>query len=321
MRIVLALILSLVATAAFAADPCNPRKPVAPALARLENAMAHDRFVTYAPTALTVIDGNVTPASADSVRADMKALRPYFDGIITYSARDGAEYVPEIAQELGFKAVIIGLWSPADHEELTNALTAAKKYPKLVVGLSLGNEIVFGKRGTWDNLKSYIDLTRARMPDVPLTVTEPFAQFLDGDAGDVRDDMDFMLVNIHPVFEKWFATAGPDNWADFVVKVTDKLAGKFCGPIIVKETGTPTGPASMGYDEAKQAAFWRALERQMKPSAAGTFSYFSAFDAPWRATDVTPGVPGTHPEEAFWGLFTESRQPKPAIQGLKTLAK
>ncbi len=247
----------------------------------------------------------------------MKALRPYFDGLITYSSRDGAEFVPQIAQELGFKAVIVGLWSPADQEELKNALAATRKYPKLVVGLSLGNEIVFGQRGSWDNLKSYIDLTRARVPEVPLTVTEPFAQFLDGDAGDTRDDMDFMLVNIHPIFEKWFAAAGPDNWADFIVKVTDKLSGKFCGPIIVKETGTPTGPVSAGYDAAKQAAFWRALEKQMKPSASAAFSYFLAFDAPWRANDVTPGVPGTHPEEAFWGLFTETRQPKPAIQGLK----
>src|SRR5438477_12188223 len=143
MRILLAVIFSLVATAAFAAEPCAPRAAVAPALARLESAMAHDRFVTYAPTALTVIDGNVTPASKDSVRADLTALRPYFDAVITYSARDGAEYVPQIAQELGFKAVIIGLWSPADQEELTNALTATKTYPKLVVGLSLGNEIVF----------------------------------------------------------------------------------------------------------------------------------------------------------------------------------
>lgn len=321
MRTILAVVFSLFATAAFADEPCAPRPAVAPALARLEAAMAHDRFVTYAPTALTVVDGNVTPASAESVRADLKALRPYFDAIITYSARDGAEYVPAIAQELGFKAVIIGLWSPADQEELRNALTATKKYPGLVVGLSLGNEIVFGKRGSWDNLKSYIDLTRARVPDVPLTVTEPFAQFLDGDASDARDDMDFMLVNIHPVFEKWFQTAGPDNWADFVVKVTGKLSDKFCGPIIVKETGTPTGPASMGYDAAKQAAFWRALETQMKPTRQAAFSYFSAFDAPWRANDVTPGVPGTHPEEAFWGLFTETRAPKPAIEGLKPLGR
>ncbi|MCE9649772.1 MAG: hypothetical protein K8R18_09130 [Parvibaculum sp.] len=318
MRILFAILLSLFATSAFAAEPCAPRKPVAPALSRLEAAMATARFVTYNPTGLKVIDGNITPASADSVRADLVALRPYFDGLITYSARDGNEHVADIAQELGYKAVVIGLWTPADPEEVRNAIRAVKAHPKLVVGISLGNEIVFGKRGTWANLQSYLALMRSRIPDVPLTVTEPFAQFLESDAGDVRDQLDFMLVNIHPIFEKWFATAGPENWADFVVKVTDKLAGEYCGPILVKETGLPTGPVNMGYDAEKQAAFWRALETQFKPSRARAFSYFSAFDASWRTGDFNP-VAGVHSEEAFWGLFTEDRAPKPAIQGLKKL--
>lgn len=319
MRIILAVILSLVVSnAAFAAEPCAPRKPVAPALARLETAMATARFITYNPTGLKVIDGSITPASAESIRADLKALRPWFDGLITYSARDGNEHVADIAQELGYKAVVVGLWTPADPEEVRNAIRAVKAHPKLVVGISLGNEIVFGKRGTWANLQSYLALMRARVPDVPLTVSEPFAQFLDGDADDARDGLDFMLVNIHPIFEKWFATAGPDNWADFVVKVTDKLSDAYCGPILVKETGLPTGPVSMGYDAGKQAAFWRALETQFKPSRARAFSYFSAFDAPWRTADFNP-VAGHHPEEAFWGLFTEARQPKPVIGGLKKL--
>lgn len=319
MRIILAIIISLiVSNAAFAAEPCAQRKAVAPALARLEVAMATARFVTYNPTGLKVIDGNITPASAESIRADLVALRPYFDGLITYSARDGNEHVADIAQELGYKAVVIGLWTPADPEEVRNAIRAVKAHPKLVVGISLGNEIVFGKRGTWANLQSYLSLMRSRIPDVPLTVAEPFAQFLEGDADDVRDQLDFMLVNIHPIFEKWFATAGPDNWADFVVKVTDKLSGAYCGPILIKETGLPTGPLNMGYDAEKQAAFWRALEAQFKPSHARAFSYFSAFDAPWRTGDFNP-VAGVHPEEAFWGLFTESRAPKPAVQGLKKL--
>ncbi|HUD51776.1 hypothetical protein [Parvibaculum sp.] len=312
------IILSFFATAASAAEPCEPRAKVAPALHRLEDAMAKDRFITYTPTSLKVVDGNVTPADADSIRADLKTLRPWFDAIVTYSARDGAELIPGIAQELGYKAVIIGIWSPGDSEELSNALKLAKRYPKLVVGLSLGNEIVFGKRGTWAELARYVKLTRERVPDLPITVSEPFAQFLESDSSDVRDDLDFLLVNVHPVFESWFKTAGPDNWADFDVKIVDKLADAFCGPILIKETGLPTGPAEMGYDEGKQAAFWRALERQMPPSKSHAFSYFAAFDAPWRTQDFNP-VAGHHPEEAFWGLFTEARAPKPAIEGLKKL--
>lgn len=321
MRKILVVLLSVfISSAAFAAEPCAPRKAVAPALARLETAMATTRFVTYNPTGLKIIDGNITPATPESIREDLKALRPYFDGLVTYSARDGNEHVADIAQELGYKAVVIGLWTPADPEEVRNALRAVKAHPKLVVGISLGNEIIFGKRGTWANLQSYLALMRARVPDVPLTVSEPFAQFLDSDAREVRGQLDFMLVNIHPIFEKWFATAGPVNWADFVVKATDKLADAYCGPILIKETGLPTGPMNLGYDAEKQAAFWRALEAQFKPSRARAFSYFSAFDAPWRTSDFNP-VAGVHPEEAFWGLFTEDRSPKPVMQGLEKLKK
>ncbi len=312
------IILSFVSSAAFAAEPCEPRAKVAPALHRLEAAMAKDRFVTYTPTSLKVIEGEVKPANAESIRADLKALRPYFDALVTYTARDGGELIPGIAEELGYKAVIIGIWTPGDPDELRNALTLARRYPKLVVGLSLGNEIVFGKRGTWEQLARYVKLTRERAPDLPITVSEPFAQFLEGDASEVRDDLDFLLVNVHPIFESWFKTAGPENWADFDVKIVDKLSGSFCGPILIKETGVPTGPANMGYDETKQAAFWRALERQLPSSKAHAFSYFAAFDAPWRTGDFNP-VAGSHPEEAFWGLFTEAGQPKPAIQGLKKL--
>lgn len=317
-KLIAVIILSFVAAPAFAAEPCAPRTKVTPALQRLEAAMATRRFVTYTPTSLKVVDGEVRRADAASIRADLAALRPWFDALITYTARDGGELVPGIAEELGYKAVIVGIWTPGDPEELSNALKLAKRHPKLVVGLSIGNEIVFGKRGTWADLARYVKLTRERMPEVPIAVSEPFAQFLDDAAREVLPALDFMPVNIHPVFEPWFKTAGPENWADFVAKVTEKLAGAYCGPILVKETGLPTGPAAMGYDEAKQAQFWRALEEQMKPSRARAFSYFAAFDAPWRVSDFNP-VAGHHPEEAHWGLFTEARAPKPAIEGLKKL--
>ncbi len=319
MRIIIAVLAAvLMSTAAQAADTCVTHKAAGPTLTRLQTAMAQDRFVSYNPTDLKVIDGTITKASKASVRADLTALRPYFDALITYSARDGNEYVADIAAELGYKAVIIGLWTPADPEEVRNAIAMAKAHPKLVVGLSLGNEIILGKRGTWAQLQAYLTLMRARLPTMPLTVSEPFAQFLESDSSDVRDSLDFMLVNIHPIFEPWFATAGPVNWADFVVKVTAKLANAYCGPIVIKETGVPSGPLKLGFEPAKQTGFWRELEKQMPPTRAHAFSYFAAFDAPWRVSDFNP-MGGNHPEEAYWGLFTEARSPKPVLQGLSKL--
>ncbi len=321
MRHLLAALLSLLLVATAAADrPCARRPEAEARVSRLHEAMAQGRFVAYQPTSLQVINGRLTQADDASIRADLEALRPHFDALVTYGAMNGAERIPDIARTLAYRAVIVGVWDPANQHEMANALEAARRHPELVVGVSLGNEMVFGRRADWPALASFIEDTRRRAPDLPLTVTEPFAQFLDEPgAPSVLAEADFMLVNIHPIFEPWFREAKAPGWADFVAKVGDRLAGVYCGPILVKETGVPTGPAALGYTEAMQRDFYRALEGRLPPARGRAFAYFAAFDAPWRVKDFNP-VPGTHPEEAFWGLYTDGRAPKPVVEGLAPLA-
>lgn len=310
------LALCLGVVAAQAADCPKQDGPARASVLRLQEALAKGRFVAYQPTALKMVDGKATRADEASIAADLKSLKPYFDGLITYSARDGAEAVPDIAAKLGFRTVVMGVWNPRDAVEVNNALAAAKRNP-IVLGLSLGNEMVLGKRANWDDLAGFLDAVRARAPNIALTTTEPFAQFLEPSAKTVLARIDFMAVNIHPIFESWFATATPFNWADFVVKASDKMAEAYCGPILVKETGVPTGPTARGFNETKQRAFYAALRMQMRPTRMRAFAYFTGFDAAWREWDLSPGTPGPHPEEAHWGLFTETRQPKPAVGDLR----
>jgi exo-beta-1,3-glucanase (GH17 family) len=306
----------------WSADATAADCPAAPAdLQQLQTTIAAGRFVSYQPTSLRVIGGQLTEASAESILADLQVLRPYFDGLVTYGARNGAERIPDAAATLGFRSVIVGVWNPNDPIEVANAIAAWERNPNLVGGVSLGNEIILSKRGSWATLQRALTEVRARAPRLALTVTEPFAQFLDDpEARTIFPQMDFMLANVHPSFEPWFKDAPPFNWADFVVRVADRLATEaFCGPLLIKETGVPTGPAALGYTEEKQRAFYRELESQMKPSRTRAFSYFAAFDAPWLVDAPSP-FPGTHPEEAFWGLFTEGRAPKAVIKELRPLA-
>ena len=320
MRILFAAFLALLlGSPVHAADACPPRAGAAPALTRMQDVMTTGRFVAYHPTALKVFDGNLTRTDEASIEEDLKVLRPWFDSLITYGALAGAERIPDVAAKLGFRAVIIGVWDPSNNEELRNALAAAKRNPALVVGLSLGNEIVFGKRGNWLVLEETLKSVRARAPSLPLALSEPFAQFLDDPAAKpALAETDFMLVNIHPIFEKWFATAPAFNWADFVVQIANRLEASYCRPIVVKETGVPTGPVSAGFDEKKQASFYAELRRQLPPTRDRAFGWFTAFDAPWRVHDFNP-VAGRHPEEAYWGLFTDARMPKPVMSELPHL--
>ncbi len=291
-------------------------------LAPLRAAMAKGRFVAYHPTGISFWYGHAGRADTTSIHADLKALRPWFDGLITYGAVNGAEDVADVAAQLGYRAVIQGVWDPDNSHEIANAIAAWKRHPKLVAGISLGNEVVLSGRGTWGDLAYALQHVRKLAPSVPLTTTEPFAQFVgDADAASTLTAMDFMMVNIHPIFESWFHRAQPANWAEFVTRATAMLAQKYCGPILVKETGVPSGPTSAGYSSAMQSAFYRALETQMAPTQNRAFAYFSAFDLPWHAYDSSPTEKGNHPEEAYWGFFTHARRPKPVIADLSRLPR
>lgn len=308
-------LLTAMALPAAAAPPhCTGRPAAAAALTRLRDALAQGRFVAYEPTAVRVINGNVTPANAESIRADLAVLRPRFDGLITYGARQGAEAIPALAAGLRYRALIIGVWNPFDDAEVSAAIAAARQFPHLVVGLSLGNEMIFNKTHTFAELVAAFRKIHARAPQLALSTTEPFHMYYGAQAAELLEETDFLLANVHPVFQPWFRTATDDHAAEFVVNVVAELAATYCRPILVKETGEPTAPASDGYTSQRQGSFYRALQRAFRPSESRAFAYFSAFDAPWRRGDS-----GDREAEAHWGLYDEQRRPKPWVTQLPAL--
>ncbi|TLZ33437.1 MAG: hypothetical protein E6K32_17930 [Gammaproteobacteria bacterium] len=318
-----ALSAAATAAAAGAAQPACAIRPAAePALTRLRAALAHGRFVTYQPTALTVSDGRIRGADAASIRADLSVLRPRFDSLVTYDAIHGAGEIPAIAAALRFRALIIGVWNPLNEAELRAAGDAVRRYPDLVVGLSLGNELLFAARSDPGALGSLIARLHAQLPQAPLSVSEPFHIYYRETAAPLLGQLDFLLANVHPLFQPWFRDADDGTSAQFVANVVDELAAIHCGPILVKETGVPTAPASAGYSEARQASFYRLLRERLPATGGHAFAYFAAFDAPWRAYDAlaAPGAPpGVHPEEAHWGLYDAGRELKQAARELPPL--
>jgi exo-beta-1,3-glucanase (GH17 family) len=310
------------APAAPAQAVCHRLPPAAPAMARLRSALAQGRFVTYQPTSLAVVNGAVTPADAAGIRADLTRLRPRFDSLITYDAIHGGEQIADLAAELEFRALIIGVWNPLDQGQLRAAAAAVRAHPQLIVGVSLGNELLFSRRSDRAALTAAIAHLRAQLPDTPLTVSEPFHVYGQEGAAPLLGELDFLLPIVHPLFQPWFHGATEGTAAQFVVNVVHTLAAGFCGPILVKETGLPTAPASAGFSEDAQAAFYRELRARFPSGRERAFAYFAAFDAPWRAYDaiaVPNAPPAVHPEEAHWGLFDAERNPKRAARELPPL--
>ena len=317
---------------------CGKYTATAPAVTRLREAMAHGRFIAYQPTSLHAINGVLTHADPDSIRADLQVLRPRFDSLITYGSVSGAEAIPGIAASLGYRAVIIGIWNPFNAAELSAALTAAKANPRVVVGVSLGNEMLFFQRHSFAELAELLDSVHTQAPQLALSTTEPFQMFEGPEAAPILERLDFLLANVHPVHQPWFRSAPEGNAVQFVVNVVSDLGRYYCGPILVKETGIPTAPAEKGFTEARQASFYKDLQDRFTASmsvpvstsapastalpSAGerAFAYFAAFDAPWRVNDVGP-APGQRlaEEEAHWGLYDEKRRPKPVVASIPPL--
>jgi exo-beta-1,3-glucanase (GH17 family) len=288
-----------------------------PAL-RVAAALGSVRFVAYTPTDLTIVSGQVRAASSQAVRADLEILRRDFDGLVTYSCVDGVEEVPVIASELGYRALILGIWDPLSERETANAVRLARAYPELVVGVAVGNETLLAQRHEWATLRAAMQRLRAALPEVAIATSEPFYFYLNRDPPDFLAAQDFLLPSIHPLYESWFAQAENQQTVDFVVQVVERLTALSDKPLLVKETGLPSGPPERGFTPARQAEFWVALARQLPDRPGRAVTYFEAFDHPWKVQNAVPEF-GFRPEEAFWGFYGRDAEPKAVLTALRRL--
>ena len=84
-----------------------------------------------------------------------------------------------------------------------------------VAGICLGNEALFAKRSDTPQLLAAIARLRAQAPQLPLTTSEPFHLFEAPPGNALLGQLDFLLVNVHPVFQSaarssaWPGTTAP----------------------------------------------------------------------------------------------------------------
>lgn len=294
-----------------------PAAPAAEVPNRVREAIDTLRFVAYTPTDLSVIDGRVHAASKAQIRRDLERLRGDFQGLVTYSSADGVEQVPAIAAALGFRAVVLGVWDPTSEREIDTAIRLARRWPALVVAVAVGNETLLAERHDWSVLRAAMQRVRAALPGVAVATSEPFYYYLDDTPADFIASQDFLLPSVHPLFQPWFNRATTTEQAiDFVAKVAGLLAEKSAKPVLIKETGLPSGPAQNGYSAARQADFWTGLCRRLPYRPSLGVVYFEAFDHDWKAENARREF-GLHPEEGYWGLYSGDGRAKTALEQLR----
>jgi len=296
--------------------------PQAPLPAPLQQA----RFIAYTPRGFSVTNGIPIPATRDSIATDLALLRPHFDGLITYASTNGLERIPEVAASLGYRAVILGIWDPGATDEIDHAIRAATKFPNLVAAILVGNEGIYAKRYGQEEVRQAMARIRREVPGVPLATSEPFFLYLNEGHVKFFASHDLLMPIIHPMFEKWFHPDRPEEGVTMTLGVLDHLRRLYRNPILVKETGQPSGLSLNGFAPTTQARFWTELRKRFPSSPSLAFACFEAFDAPWKPAEqsaaqqtITADFRGDHGNEAHWGFFTADGQAKPVVDTLPPL--
>lgn len=245
------------------------------------------RWVAYSPTNADP-DRGIEP-SVESMRLDLAALRRAgFTGLVTYSASGTAgQALPELAEELGFDGLIIGIWDPASSSERSAAIAAAKN--PIVLGYCVGNEGL-NKRYELAALSAAIDELKAATGK-PVTTTEEIDDYSDEALLALGD---WVFPNAHPYFHNQIDPLTAVEWTAAAYADMQRRAQRL---VIFKEVGLPTAGNAFGQlSEENQASYYQQLAK-----TEVNFVYFEGFDQIWKTT---------LPIEPYWGIFRADRSPK-----------
>ncbi len=276
------------------------------------------RILCYTPSQLDPRNpANQVNLKTSSIRADLEAIRPAFDGLVLYGYHEACTpRIMAIAKDLKFRCVILGIWDPKSADEVLGVGRMAKDFRQdYATAVIVGNEGITFNRYEAEDLQIAAGLLRKHIEGiVPMTTSEPLVGYKHDF---IRDFGDFACPNIHPFFDR-----PNDDVAAAATWTRDealKLAKQMNKPVILKETGFPHAGRPTDSVE-NQAAFWSAYTKPgllagEKDSPAWVYFGvgFEAFDLPWKAE--ASGLP----VEKSWGLMSPDRKPYPAFDLWKKL--
>ena len=239
-------------------------------------------------------------ATAEQIRADLKAISPYTKMIRTYSSTGGSELVPEIAREFGLH-VSIGAWIDKNTErnerEISAVIDLARKH-RNVDSVVVGNETIYRAEQTTDELIAKIHRVK-RDASVPVTTGEIWSAWIEHP--ELVSAVDFIAAHVLPYWEGVSETTAVDQ----AIRIYDQLRQTYPGKrIVIAEFGWP----SAGYNRRDanpgtlaQAAVLRSFVARAEVLGID-YNIIEAYDQPWKTFEGGVGP--------YWGMFDTSRAPK-----------
>lgn len=192
--------------------------------------------------------------------------------------------------------------------EIEKGISLAKKYPKIVVAVNVGNEALVDwndHKVDVDTLITYVRKVKRSIKQA-VTVAENY-EWWANHGQKLAAELDFVAIHIYPVWEGRDIEAGIQYSIENVLKVRKALPDS---KIVISEAGWATTSSEFGSraSEDKQKQYYDWLMGWSKTMNISTF-FFEAFDEPWK------GNPNdAYGAEKHWGLYFVDRKPKKVMQ-------
>jgi exo-beta-1,3-glucanase (GH17 family) len=267
--------------------------------------------VSYAPfrnAGETPLDAQAF-ISPERIDEDLRALSQRFDCVRTYSQGQGLSAVPQIAERYGMK-VLLGIWLGSDKkanaQQVELGIATARKYPQVLRGVIVGNEVLLRGDLSAKQLDGYLRQVRAAV-SVPVTYADVWEFWLRHP--ELAGSVDYLTIHILPYWED--QPVSPERAVQHVATVYAKVQQAFPGRrVMIGETGWPSAGRPRQAASASVVNEARYLREFLVYAATVQMPYnvIEAFDQPWkRAQEGTAG--------GYWGIFDAQTRPKFAMQG------
>ncbi|MFT5422355.1 MAG: exo-beta-1,3-glucanase (GH17 family) [Phycisphaerales bacterium] len=304
--------------------------------------------VSYGPFREGQRPGGPAP-TVEQLREDLHILAEHFDLIRIYGSGSESENVLRIIREDGLSLrVMVGAWlghdtatesmlagaeGPAEGEtewlvdyetrlanrsQVADAIRLANDYPEIVWALNIGNETQVSWSGHKVSPERLIEHLRwARMStDAPVTTADDYNFWNKPESVAVSAECDLIALHAYGMWNKQLLEDAV-SWGAEQMHQIQELHGPGI-PIVITEAGWATSKIDTGWQGelivgepgvGPQTEFTKAFLGWAAENGVVHF-LFEAFDEPWKGGDVPAEV------EKNWGLWYESREPKPAAEWL-----
>ena len=197
--------------------------------------------------------------SLEQVQRRMSILKPSIEWVRSFSCLQGNELIPVVAREMGIKT-LVGAWLSDDLEKNEQEIEGLIKLAKdgYVDIAAVGNEVLYRKDLTEEQLLGYIQRVKEALPEIPVGYVDAYYEFEDRPV--ITEICDVILANCYPFWEGCAIEYSLLYMKDMYRRTQKAANGK---KVIITETGWPNqGEKFYGAEPSQENALRYFLNTQ-----------------------------------------------------------